>query len=821
MPHPPSWLFRGALTISLALGLAQSVPAQVGAPLCFGESCPCGNDDPDAGCGNAGWDDDTTTGARLVHSAGSTNVFADDLTLTVEGAARLKSTVLCMGTGIKNLPVGDGKLCIGGKLRRFPPQRTSMSGTASLTRLVELANINAPGLISPGMTLYFQGIYRDPAGPCGSGFNSTNALPVTFTSGPVETQLAGEPLGTYPDFDFVQAFNHQSAVGAAIDTDLFPALQDAQVDVYVVTARSRSEWDADASLSDVRGAPTQVTLDGTGLAGNRFVVDPGTLPGPTGTLLSASYDLVLDVDRDGTLTDGDVIDGRGDENGFAVFRDLVAPGPYNTLELIHDHGGSFHKQQIFYPENVASLGRLPLIVVSHGNGHNFRWYDHIGHHMASYGYVVMSHQNNTQPGPGAASITTLENTDLFLGNIAQIAAGVLVGHIGEHQIVWIGHSRGAEGVVRAYDRLFDGDYTPTNFGLDDVRMVSSIAPTNFMGPNATNPHDVAYQLWTGSADNDVNGGPSSQVQTYPLLHRGTGERLSVTYYGAGHGAFHNGTGSTVATGPCLVGRGNVHRLMKGYFLPSVRHIVEGEADAVEFLWRNWESIKPIDAPIAACIGVNYEYWSPPDSDRFVVDDFQARPELTVSSSNAVVSFDVEEATEGKLRDPNNSFAHNSGDPMNGMTRANSGDTEKGLVFEWVSPRYIEFQVNHAERNLRRYDYLSFRACQCTRHPNTTAALEDLTFAAILRDGQGRVAEIAVDAYGGGIVEPYQRSASGSGPGIGWSNTFETTRVRLTDFQSGNAELDLTDIVAIRFEFGASGYSSVGRIGLDDIELLRD
>ena len=47
--------------------------------------------------------------------------------------------------------------------------------------------------------------------------------------------------------------------------------------------------------------------------------------------------------------------------------------------------------------------------MSHGNGHNYQWYDHIGRHLASYGYVVMSHENNTGPGSDAASTVYVRN----------------------------------------------------------------------------------------------------------------------------------------------------------------------------------------------------------------------------------------------------------------------------------------------------------------------------------------------------------------------------------------------------------------------------
>jgi predicted dienelactone hydrolase len=109
---------------------------------------------------------------------------------------------------------------------------------------------------------------------------------------------------------------------------------------------------------------------------------------------------VLDVNQNGTLDAGDVIDGYSDtEAGFYVCRDTAAPGPFVPVELTYDlSGAAFDAQNTFYPANIASLGKLPLVVVSHGNGHNYQWYDHLGTHLASYGYVLMSHENNTGPG---------------------------------------------------------------------------------------------------------------------------------------------------------------------------------------------------------------------------------------------------------------------------------------------------------------------------------------------------------------------------------------------------------------------------------------
>jgi predicted dienelactone hydrolase len=129
-----------------------------------------------------------------------------------------------------------------------------------------------------------------------------------------------------------------------------------------------------------------------------------------------------------------------------------------------------HGQDLYFPTNIAAMGKLPIVVLGHGNGHNFQWYDHIGNHLASYGYVVVSHGNDTGPGSNSAASTTLGHTDAFINQAeaGAIAGGQLVGHIDARRIVWIGHSRGAEGVAIAYDRLFDATATPANYSRADT-----------------------------------------------------------------------------------------------------------------------------------------------------------------------------------------------------------------------------------------------------------------------------------------------------------------------------------------------------------------
>ena len=75
-----------------------------------------------------------------------------------------------------DLPFGDGKRCVGGTVVRFPIRQADASGV-----ITEGPGIAATAGYMAGMTVNFQGWYRDPAGTCtGSAFNLSNAYTVTY-----------------------------------------------------------------------------------------------------------------------------------------------------------------------------------------------------------------------------------------------------------------------------------------------------------------------------------------------------------------------------------------------------------------------------------------------------------------------------------------------------------------------------------------------------------------------------------------------------------------------------------------------------------------
>ena len=150
---------------------------------CFQGSGPCGNDQPTAlpsGCQNS-------TGSKgFLGPNSGFSVAADELVLSSINLPAGNPALLVMGGSAARTPFGDGVLCVantGAGLHRYAVGVTMFDG--SLVHgpglgAYAMANFPANGWHAPGDTWMFQLWYRDPGGPCGSGFNLTNGVAITL-----------------------------------------------------------------------------------------------------------------------------------------------------------------------------------------------------------------------------------------------------------------------------------------------------------------------------------------------------------------------------------------------------------------------------------------------------------------------------------------------------------------------------------------------------------------------------------------------------------------------------------------------------------------
>jgi hypothetical protein len=161
----------------------------LGTQYCFGDNpsnCPCGNGNdgslPLGGCANGVF----ASGANLAGS-GVASLSADTLILSTTGLQPTQSGLYFqanndLGSGIV---WGDGLQCAGGGLIRLGVRQSDSTGysdTTGYAYTISARSATFGHAIAAGDTLYYQCWYRNPNGsPCGSDFNSSNGLAVTWT----------------------------------------------------------------------------------------------------------------------------------------------------------------------------------------------------------------------------------------------------------------------------------------------------------------------------------------------------------------------------------------------------------------------------------------------------------------------------------------------------------------------------------------------------------------------------------------------------------------------------------------------------------------
>jgi hypothetical protein len=624
--------------------------------------------------------------------------------------------------------------------------------------------------------------------------------------------LTARTLSEAPWAERVRVFNQEESVQTVLHSGRHADRLGLPFDVYIVDRKQPWEWADDPSLVDVSDSgPNRTRLASGGVQSNRVLASDRPLS--IGATRMANFDVVYDFNRNATLDPGDIMMGPGDgQPGVVSMGDLHEPGPLD-VETFQHSGGTWYTQIVYYPASIESMSSVPLVVISHGNGHNYQWYDYLGEHLASHGYVVMSHTNQTGPGIETASTTLLENTDYFLAELDDLEGGVLDGKVDSSRIVWIGHSCGGEGVVRAYDRMVDEGYDTDFYSAEDIILISSIAPTVFYTVEYSNPHDVPYHLFAGAADGDVHGAPTNSVVQFFRLTSAAESAKQVTYlHGVGHNEF-NCCGFDDATGPSKLGREPTQDISKAYYLALIRAYASGNKPSLDFFTRRADLFRPQGLDPDAII-VN-EYRPDPDADAVAIDDFQSAPELDEASGGAGIRFTVDAKTEDLLADTTYGLSDLDFDPMNGMSQACCEmDENRGLVFEWNRDASIWWDLDEPT-DLEPFTWLSFRAAQATRDDYTTELGSPLDFSVTLIDSSAVQSTIWFGQFGQ-ISTPYLRW--GYGGGFGWSNEFNTVRLRLSDFADSQEDLDLGRIETVQFKFGPSHGSPIGRIGIDDVLL---
>jgi hypothetical protein len=572
-------------------------------------------------------------------------------------------------------------------------------------------------------------------------------------------ELAGNPSDNAPYFTFHQTHNGDQEVYVGVDPAQFN-VDGESANLYITQNKTAEEWASDPALVDVRGASQLVSFSGVDIS-ETTVLLTGTsgLENYNGARPGVGYDIVVDLDQDGNLSASDLIDGAGDEAGFYLVGNMFEPGPYEVDTAFHSTS-FWHTMRVYYPSNLQELEAQPLVVISHGWTHEYWFYDYLGEHLASYGYVVMAHRNEVGNGGAmateTASTTALENIDEFLTHVDSIGGGVLAGRVNKNLIIHTGHSTGGECVVRAYKRLFDGTYLSPFITHENIVCVSSLAPVAFLPADATSPEGCNYHQFLAAADTDVSGAAEDNyVQAFSIYERGYGNKQITYIHGAGHSDFHGAEDILWGAGPNLIGKEAVHTIVKPYFLALCELYSRNSLAMKEFFSRNRNAFRP--SSIDPGFVVSGEYRDA-ETLNMVIDDFQANESLVTSSSAGAVTSNLGELHEVLMQDFDGSFEWSGEQWNNGMCRARYNDDPMCASLAWEENSELSFEVVGDLADWTSHDYLSFRACQLTRHPLNADSL-GIAFEVSVKDAGGNTSTLSTDAYGR-LLATYPKGTGG-------------------------------------------------------------
>lgn len=196
-----------------------------------------------------------------------------------------------------------------------------------------------------------------------------------------------------------------------------------------------------------------------------------------------------------SLQNGDIV------NDFKLMFDTFQNGPYSVsmknvdvfnpqnfsfnemLEVYENNAGIFSNetQRIFYPSELESLNACPLLLILHGQNHNFLNYDTYANIFASYGYIVIcvckEVGDSISSGGKSRSAMILRHLQLYSSKFEN---GIFENKIDFSKIFLIGHSVGANSINAFTQSLKTNTSVPTlsNISTQDVIALSSLEGSN-------------------------------------------------------------------------------------------------------------------------------------------------------------------------------------------------------------------------------------------------------------------------------------------------------------------------------------------------------
>jgi hypothetical protein len=544
---------------------------------------------------------------------------------------------------------------------------------------------------------------------------------------------------------------------------------------------------------DAYNTPLDI-IDGYFLAGFRVVKDPGTMQDFTHTG-NWNYDETI-VDAMGLQGTVNVQDETSSYHSSTT--------PVTTTRQLR------LKAHVFFPADIAgvtdpaqistSQTDYPLIVIIHGNGHDYTDYDFLLEHFAKNGFIAASIDvryfdgsidKHGMRGQGRAEAL------FYHLNVINTKFGTNV----QNNIGIMGHSRGGDGVVKAA-RINQQQALGHN-----INAVIALAPTDQYGAEVlggawTTPFFILY----GSRDGDINGGIWTSGYTVPqtgFAHydRANGSKKSMCFV---YCATHNG----FITNNSDAELGDVSDLL----LPAVQQAFTNAYMNAFFRWHlknesQWKGMFAGEWTPGSVSASGAEFYMQyHDTIVKVVDDFEGVINWQASTIGGSVDHGGTlpvDPSEGKM----------CAARIVGLDPKSPHDTQ-GLKIKWDNiGDILVFSIPLNNKDVTGnglYSVLSFRVAQKTDSPDNLAN-QSQNFRVALKDSSNNERAVRVSAFSE-IPYPDHRSQHHLS-----KSAMNTIRIPLKSYQiecAGLSKVNLHDITTLKFLFSEK---VTGEILIDDIE----
>ncbi len=570
-------------------------------------------------------------------------------------------------------------------------------------------------------------------------------------------------------------------------------------------------------------------------AGNLFVADTGPTVTIGGGLEGVAEEVVVNLEA--------LVRYPADSNGVGV-QLSTREDEYPLVILAHGRHSPFEFHRTVAGAIVMIGAGIPDTIVDAGGNvmefKNYEGLEYIASHLASHGFIAVSVNLNGRYHPDTdlsevwAELVKPQQRLLSCRPAESDQAAIahrgltILRHIMEMKrrseedalfyrtidlsnTVLLGHSRGGEAVVSAYE--LNKILPPANQA--QIKGVISIAPTDFRHISL----DVPFLAINGSDDGDVIDAGGLRI-----YDRADPPRQLVWVIGAIHNYFSSNWQwqGEVPAAP-LVDRDGHENIAKAYANLFVHQYIIKNVAGLATYFTGERSISAL-----AAIDRHHSYQT---VGGLMVDSFEDAPadKTRNTLSGAVTDVSVKSFDEMVFH-RHTAAVQLPGPPTAGMIADMQADPPRltpsrctihlaywfhetnAMMIEWDTDTAV---YNTALPNVSVVDFkaMSFRVAQ-DKTVNPVGGTQD--FKVKLSDSAGQEAFIKVSDI---TTIPYPREKEVDiGITVDFSKSvFKTVRIPLKRFTQLNNSLDLTSLAAIAFMFSET---TVGRLGIDDIEFTQ-